>query len=189
MISLVIGVLLMVLTIVAYIQIITKAGYSPWWILLPLSLPVLWIISIAITFSGFSNVGTYGFFNVQGVADEAVVLGVVTFLDVIANFALLLVFAFSDWPVLQAARSRHMPRSGGGGPRLPQRPPGSPPPATAAPDLAGQPPGWHKSGAVGSGEQSYWDGSAWSARRRWSGGAWVDIPLAPVGPDESPPTE
>ena len=57
------------------------------------------------------------------------------------------------------------------------------PTATATPNVEGQAPGWYKSGTVGAGEQSYWDGSAWAARRRWSGGDWVEIPMAPVGPD------
>jgi hypothetical protein len=186
-ISLVIGVFLMVLTIVAYIQIITKAGYSPWWILLPLSLPVLWIISIATAFSGLSGVGTYGLFNVQGVADSAEVLGVVTLLDVLLNFVFLLIFAFSDWPVMQAARSRHAPRTGGGGrgraepPAGPIGPTPTPLPAVV-PGSDGQPPGWVKTGPMGSGEESYWDGAAWTAKRRWSEGAWVDLPFVPVGP-------
>ena len=50
MIGLVITLCLIVLAIVGYIQIITKAGYSPWWILLPLSIPVLWLIAVFTTF-------------------------------------------------------------------------------------------------------------------------------------------
>jgi hypothetical protein len=198
MIGLVITLCLIVLAIVGYIQIITKAGYSPWWILLPLSIPVLWLIAVFTTFSGISEVGTYGFFNLQGIATEAKVWSVVAFLDVLANFAMFLVFAFSDWPVMQAARSRHTPRSGGA-PGSPLRFPGpggvSGPVAgamamaAAAPTsaLEGQAPGWYKSGPVGAGEQSYWDGSAWTASRRWSGGDWVQVPTASVGPDGSTP--
>ena len=196
MFGLVITLCLIVLAIVGYIQIITKAGYSPWWILLPLSIPVLWLIAVFTTFSGISGVGTYGFFNVQGIATQAKIWSVISFLDLLANFAMFLVFAFSDWPVMQAARSRHAPRTGGGGHGLPQRfsgpgPVSGPaagamavaPTATATPNVEGQAPGWYKSGTVGAGEQSYWDGSAWAARRRWSGGDWVEIPMAPVGPD------
>src|SRR5580692_8376580 len=47
------------LFIVAWIQIITKAGYSPWWILLPVSLVVLWIIDIFLLFRSLSAVTGY----------------------------------------------------------------------------------------------------------------------------------
>jgi hypothetical protein len=203
MIGLVIVLCLFVLIIVGWIQIITKAGYSPWWILVPLSLPVLWVITISILFSGFSGAGTYGFFDVQGVADGASIMGKVTLVDLIANYAFFLIFAFSDWPVMQAARSRHTPRTGGGDPQ-PRRVPGpgsgpgqasgagagatSPTPSPATESGPGaQAPGWYQSGALGAGEQSYWDGSAWTARRRWSRGAWMDLPMVPVGDGSEPP--
>jgi hypothetical protein len=185
----------MVVWFVGLIQVITKAGYSPWWILLPVSLPVLYLITIATVFQGFGGIGTYGAFDVQGVVNEAAVLGLLTFLDIIANFAMFVVFAFSDWPVMQAARSRYPSAGGGGrGPRLPRTTAGLDSgggqalhaPGASPLDLQGQPAGWHKTGPVGSGEQSYWDGTTWTARRRWSGGDWVDLPLdqpASVGPE------
>jgi hypothetical protein len=191
----IISLLLIVVTVVGAIQIITKAGYSPWWILMPLSLPVLWIISIVIAFSGISGIGTYGFFNLQGVTDEAKVWAVLTFLDLLANYALFVVFAFSDWPVMQAARARWSASGGPGrGPQLPQRPAGpgagsrglaQQSPSTS--DPTGQSAGWYQSGALGAGEQSYWDGSDWTAKRRWSRGAWMDIPMVPVGDGPEPP--
>jgi hypothetical protein len=200
MIGLVITLFLIVLAIVGSMQVVTKAGYSPWWILLPLSLPVLWLIAVLMAFNSLSGVGTYGFFDLQGITAEAKVLSVIAFLDVLANFVMFLVFAFSDWPVMQAARSRHTPRTGGGAPRSPRQFPGPgsgpasaamPTPAPGAPPTSphagSQAPGWYKSGAVGAGEQSYWDGAAWTAQRRWSDGAWVEIPTVPVGPDGSTP--
>ena len=110
MAALIIALILFVLTIVCYIQIITKAGYSPWWILLPLSLPVLWLIATADAFHGFSSgLGTFGVFDPQGIADQEKALGWLILLDIIANYVMLVAFAFSDWPVIQAARSQFPP--------------------------------------------------------------------------------
>ena len=116
MAGLIIVLILFVLTIVSYIQIITKAGYSPWWILLPLSLPVLWLIATADVFHGFSGgFGTFTLFDPQGIADQEKALGWLILLDIVANYAMLLAFAFSDWPVMQAARSRYPSGDGTGG--------------------------------------------------------------------------
>jgi hypothetical protein len=38
--------------------------------------------------------------------------------------------------------------------------------------------GWHSDPDHMS-EQTYWDGKSWTARRRWSGESWVDIPQGP----------
>ena len=35
-----------VVIIVVDVQIITKAGYSPWWILLPLAMPVMYFVDV-----------------------------------------------------------------------------------------------------------------------------------------------
>jgi hypothetical protein len=188
MVSLIVFLVLIVLTVVGQIQIITKAGYSPWWILLPLSLPVLWLIATAVAFHGFSSaIGSYGAFNLQGVADEAKVLATITFLDVLANFVMFLVFAFSDWPVMQAARARHPQQPGPvvGGPARYGPPGNRPPPATRFP-AAGAPPvvatqarplGWQR--VDESMDEQFWDGMAWTARRHPSGdGGWLIIPVA-----------
>ncbi|HEX3333445.1 MAG TPA: hypothetical protein VHS57_03840 [Acidimicrobiales bacterium] len=198
MLSLIIGLILFALFFVGWIQIITKAGYSAWWIVVPLSLPILWLITITVAFNGINNsLGNYGAFNFQAFQTEAEVLGGLTLVDLILNFALFLVFAFSEWPVIREARTGSGPRGGGYGWRGPSYGPGAvpgprpgppvgfgvaagfpvaaPPPDAHAPGLE---PGWHRSGSVGSGEQSYWDGSAWSARRRWTNGAWVDLTMA-----------
>jgi len=36
--------------------------------------------------------------------------------------------------------------------------------------------GWYQSGATNN-DQAYWDGQAWTGRRRWDGAGWVDVPL------------
>lgn len=199
MVGLIITLILIVLAVVGQIQIITKAGYSPWWILLPLSLPLLWLIALATTFADLSQIGAYGTADIQAVVAEAKILAVVAFLDLLANFAMFLVFAFSDWPVMQAARRRNSPS--GGGFHRPHRPVSFDPGAGVAqvrsqlagfPNVEGQPPGWYKSGPIGAGEESYWDGSTWTARRQWSGGDWVDLPMPQpeqVGPDGAPPPQ
>jgi hypothetical protein len=193
-ISLIIGLALFIVYFVGLVQIITKAGFSPWWVLVPLSLPILWFIEIGIVFNGFGNLGTYGAVNVQAFADEGAGVAGLIFLDIVFNFVMFLVFAFSEWPVMQAARNGYRSRGGGSAPGRPSYDPRTGPgggvpygavaPSTTPSDMTGQPPGWQRSGAVGAGEQSYWDGSAWTARRRWQSNAWVDLPLeatAPVG--------
>jgi hypothetical protein len=179
---------LCVVTVVGSIQIITKAGYSPWWILLPLSLPVLWLVSIAIAYGDLSSaVGTYGAFDIQTVVDQAKVLSTLTFLDLLANYAMFLIFAFSDWPVMQAARARHTPGPNPylGGPASYGPAPGRPAPA-AGPFAGVEPPpvvatavrprGWQR--VDDSSDEQYWDGRTWTARRRPSSeGGYVIIPL------------
>ncbi len=197
MLAIIIFLILSAVTIVGGIQIITKAGYSPWWILLPLSIPLLWLINIALVFNDFSGVGSYGAFNLQTFADQEQTMGIFIFLDLVVNFVMFLVFAFSEWPVVQAARSRGSGRNGGTqfgsrGPGPYRAGPAGSAAATASapapplPELAGQAPGWHTTGPVGAGEQSYWDGTGWSARRRWQKDAWVDLPLEASVPPPAP---
>jgi hypothetical protein len=193
MVGIIIFILLTILTTVGWIQIITKAGYSPWWVLVPLSLPVLWLISTFLLYSDFNGLGTYGAYNLGPVEAGETTLAVFIFLDVIFNFIMFLVFAFSDWPVMQAARSGRAYGGGTFGSRksasgIPAQFAAPLPIVTEAPlpNLEGQPPGWHRSGAVGAGEQSYWDGSAWTARRKWQNNDWVELPL-PLPP--APPSQ
>ncbi len=194
MISLIIGLALFIVYFVGLVQIITKAGFSPWWVLVPLSLPILWFIEIVIVYNGFGNLGTYGAINVQTFADEGAGVAGLIFLDVIFNFVMFLVFAFSEWPVTRTARTGPGSRGGGYASSRPSYDPRSGPgvgapygavaPSAVPPDMTGQPPAWQRTGAVGAGEQSYWDGTAWTARRRWQNNAWVDLPMesaAPVG--------
>src|SRR5580704_5476746 len=167
MISLIIGLALFIIYFVGWVQIITKAGYSPWWIVAPLSIPVLWFIEIAIVFNGFGGIGSYGAFNVQAFADQGEALAALTFLDVVGNFILFVIFAFSEWPVMRAARTGYSPRGGGFASSRPSYGPGPDPSAGGAfgvpadnptpTEMQGQQPGWQRSGIVGAGEQSYWD--------------------------------
>src|ERR1700679_2140570 len=46
---------LTVLFIAAWVQIVTKAGYSGWWVLVPLSAGAFWLAAIAVGVSSFIN--------------------------------------------------------------------------------------------------------------------------------------
>jgi hypothetical protein len=182
---------IVVVSIVGWTQIIKKAGYSPAWILVPLSLPALMVITLIVTFSNVSNsVGTYNVSTFQNSAGDAEVLGWLILLDCLVNFVMFCVFAFSEWPTTRGTRGYPGSGAGGRGPGGGLGGPGGdrrrspsyaftsevammPPP----PDFSGQPPGWYKSGPTGAGEQSYWDGQAVTARRQWRGAVWVDLPL------------
>jgi hypothetical protein len=102
MIWLSVSICFFVTMVVACVQIVTRAGYSPWWVLFPLSLPVLWIAGISVAFHGIDRrLGTYGAFDVQDVAGSARLIGYLFVADLLANLALLLVFAFSQWPLVR----------------------------------------------------------------------------------------
>lgn len=64
-------------------------------------------------------------------------------------------------------------------------------PAPPPPPEEGTEPGWYRSGPIGAGEHSYWDGTAWIARRRWQNNAWVDLapPLPPADADPQQDTD
>ena len=212
-VSLVIAIAVFAVIIVAYVQIITKAGYSPWWILLPLAMPVMYIVTFAVL-ANDSFGQAFGSSSVTTLTNDFQFLGTIDLLVGIANFVMFLVFAFSEWPVMREARSRRPPTGGMtfvpppvGGPGGPatvvasaptfqaQSPamapgvagaaPGAQAPPPAAPTERGEetPTGWYRTGVLGAGEQSYWDGQTWTARRIWNRGAWKALPLddAPTG--------
>jgi hypothetical protein len=193
----ILGFVMSIVTLVAMVQIIVKAGYSGWWILVPLGAPVVAFIATSVVAASTQDLGSRSVSS----ALDALALGVVIdFLIYAAVWALFLKFAFSDWPVMQAARARQAPPTnpylGGSGS---YRPPGLPGPAAGPfPGMApppppvppgSQPPGWYRTGPVGEGEQGYWDGHTWTARRKWTNGAWADLPVEMVVPDESGATQ
>ena len=190
MVGLVIVLCLSVLTIVGWIQIITKAGYSPWWVLVPLSLPVLWLISTFLLYSDFNGLGTYGAYNLGpgGGGRRRRSRSFSFFLDVIFNFIMFLAVrllrlaghasgAVETHAEHRCGRSADrraaFPGPGSGPGQAPGAVAGAAPPTPFPATESGpgaQAPGWYQSGALGAGEQSYPDGSAWTARRRWSRG-------------------
>ncbi len=219
-VGLVIALAIFVVIIVAYIQIITKAGYSPWWILLPLAMPVMYFVTFAVLLHDSLH-QPFGTSGVTTLTNDFGFLGTIDLLVGLANFVMFLVFAFSEWPVMREARSRRPPA--GGMTFAPPRPAGPgaqtafaaplPAPAFAAPPQTARPApggtatagpvppalsgpsaappaqpgaaaaGWYRSGALGKGEQSYWDGQTWTARRIWTRGAWKELALQDQPPD------
>ena len=203
--GLVIALAIFVVIIVAYVQIITKAGYSPWWILLPLAMPVMYFVTFAVLLHDSLH-QPFGTSGVTTLTNDFGFLGTIDLLVGLANFVMFLVFAFSEWPVMREARSRRPPAGRNdlraAEARRPRRPDGlccatacasvrgpatdgatrtgrdrnsrPVPPALSGPSAA--PPeqpgeaaaGWYRSGALGKGEQSYWDGQTWTARRIWA---------------------
>ncbi len=178
----VIGLAVSIVSIVAAVTIVSKAGYSGWWILTQF-VPVIvaWLLSI-IVINVVVNTGQPTLGKLFG-ADLIVI--VIYFAAFIVQWGFFIAFAFSDWPALQVNRfgpGRRGPGSGTFGPSG-LGPMGGAPGAFAPPPpvpLEGQPAGWYRSGALGAGEQSYWDGTTWTARRVWQNGAWVDLPLPVV---------
>jgi hypothetical protein len=87
-----------VLSYWATVRIITQAGYSQWWIILPLAPFVLTIISFIVLWHDLNAIifgGSVGFFGVESV-------GFIWHLDQLSfvlNWIFFLVFAFSRWPV------------------------------------------------------------------------------------------
>jgi hypothetical protein len=168
-----------VLTLVAWVKIITKAGYSGWWLLVPVSAGVLWLAAIAIgvgslitSLRSAGSVTSENGIALPGRLDStglgvAGVLAIIAAILWVVSWILFFVFAFSDWPAL--GRPVRGPASPGGrsGDPLPFFP--SPGPGTA--------PGWYQVGAA-TNDQAYWDGHGWTARKRWEGAGWVDLPLA-----------
>ena len=104
-VELVLAIGLMALLLLATARIIAKAGYSTWWILLPLSTLVLTTICFFILWHDLNAVvfgGSTGFIGISTV-------GLVWHLDqvsVLLNIGFFLLFAFSQWPASGAPRAR-----------------------------------------------------------------------------------
>lgn len=95
------------LYLIATGKIITKAGYSGWWILVPLTPIALWLITLvalaSATYSPFNSV-TSAYFNASGYAALFVFDGIAALLP----WVFFLIFAFSDWPVHQRLREQSL---------------------------------------------------------------------------------
>ena len=174
-------------------RVAMKAGYSPWWALVPGALAVASYATLAVV-HGHARFGALSPHTVLHSARplliaDAACLGV--------TVLLLVVFAASDWPALTVVRTapatvtatsapsatakskahrrgQEAARARVAAAELPARMR-----IRALPDVTGQPAGWFPSGALGSGEQSYWDGTQWTARRCWRNEMWINQPLEP----------
>jgi len=180
----------LVLSPFAIFQVITKAGYSGWWTFVPSSAWIVGIVGIVgafVTSAVDSNQSIRTNQSIGTTINHLLLWDVLMFLTGFFVMIMFFVLAFSAWPSLQQRRpSPGVPGGSARGGPLQQSwintpAPGASGPAGFAP--APQPAqsiGWHRSGAVGAGEQTYWDGHAWTARRQWTNGAWVDLPMTPV---------
>jgi hypothetical protein len=125
-------------------RIISQAGYSPAWILMPLSSLVLTIvvfIMLYVDLRSFANAFPFGVGGTtfgSGLGGVEVVW-VLDMLTIFANWILFLVFAFSRWP--------YAADSGRRGPSQPPSPGGASPHGRNAPGMA-QPPGSPTSASV-----------------------------------------
>jgi hypothetical protein len=180
---LLVGVTVIVLTFVTWAKIISKAGRSSWWILLPISAVVLWIMSQMLGVDSLTGLirSPFGFNAAE--YDAANVLHKIALALVIASWILFVLFGFSDWPALHGFRPRAHPSAGDEGAPLPPSPdPTSPSPdPTSPPPPRAQNPGWYQVGATNN-DQGFWDGQDWTARRRWEGAGWTDVPFARSDP-------
>ena len=171
-------------TVLAVGRVLRKAGFSLAWVLAPAVLPVLVYATItAVHHKTAMSAGVLDF-NVVKHSESAFLMADAASLLVL--WVLFLAFAFADWPARPAAAGASSKASKAS--KAAAVPPSwsrAPSPDKAEwqahsrvlPNLEDQPPGWFPSGAMGSGEQSYWDGYAWTARRAWRFESWIDIPL------------
>ena len=170
--------------IVSVARIAAKAGFSPWWALVPAA-------ATAVAFATLATVHSharFGALSLHTVVHSARALVISDAACLGATVLLLVVFAVSDWPALTVAPTTPVTATAMSKAHRRGRAPGRAQAAAevparmrirALPDVEGQPAGWYASGALGSGEQSYWDGTTWTARRCWRNEMWINQPLEP----------
>ena len=178
-----------VVVIVAVGRIAMKAGYSPWWALVPAVAAAVSYATLAVVHSH----ARFGSLSLHTVVHSARALVITDAACLGVTVVLLVAFAVSEWPALAAPAAA--PAAEGSTTAMSKahrrgRASGRTPAAAASdvparmriralPDVTGQPAGWFASGALGSGEQSYWDGTKWTARRYWRNEMWINQPLEP----------
>jgi hypothetical protein len=112
----------LVLTYWATFRIIAHAGYSPFWIVLPLAPLVLTVLCYVILWNDLHEIAFGTSFGFEGIGNVSLYWHLDQ-LSIFLNWVFYLVFAFSRWPV-----------SGGTATRDPQAPP---PPRPVAASQAG----------------------------------------------------
>ena len=172
------------IVVVSVGRIVSKAGYSWAWALVPVALAGVTYATVAAVHAhtrfGALNLNTLIHQQQALLIADAACAGVMVLL--------LAVFAFADWPALAPAlvpapslRNGNGSVKANGVHRGGVRVAATAVPARlqirAVPDVTGKPAGWFATGALGSGEQSYWDGSEWTARRCWRNEMWVELPV------------
>jgi hypothetical protein len=105
--GLVIDLVVVVVNFFAIAKIITKAGYSSKWILVPLTPVALWIVTFVLLVVEVRHVVAYGTtVSLPVNLSSYRILEVLDFLSIIVTWIFFLIFAFSDWPIGQV---RHSP--------------------------------------------------------------------------------
>jgi hypothetical protein len=172
--------------IVSVARIAAKAGFSAWWALVPAA-------ATAVAFATLATVHSharFGVLSLHTVVHSARALAIADAACLGVTVILLVAFAVADWPAVKAApatpstatatamsKAHRRGRASGRGQAAAEVPARMR--IRALPDVEGQPAGWYASGALGSGEQSYWDGTKWTARRCWRNEMWINQPLEP----------
>jgi hypothetical protein len=162
-----------IVTPIATSQAIRKAGFSPWWNAVPISVSVLYYALLLDLIAG-SRVFSFSLAYLRTAFDLWALLVV----DLFINWVLFLIFCLASWPSLSPPSHRFAgvgpnlsaPYGGAGTPR--SYDPSPPPPSRA------QPPGWYQVGRTNN-DQAYWNGETWTARRRWEGAGWNESPIVP----------
>jgi hypothetical protein len=102
----VLGFSMLVVSYVAIAVIISKAGYSAWWVLLPIAVPV----STFIYFEFLKVSVLTGGVTFTGLLDDTEAFTAFFLILLFVNWAFLVAFAFSNWPALQ---QQQQPRPSG----------------------------------------------------------------------------
>jgi hypothetical protein len=125
--GLVIDLVILAVNFLAVSKIITKAGYSAKWILVPLAPVALWIVTFVLLVVEVRHVVAYGTtVSLPVNLSNYGVLEALDALSVIVTWIFFIIFAFSDWPVGRMRRSGAVFVPPG---RPPFVPPGQAPPA------------------------------------------------------------
>jgi hypothetical protein len=92
-----------VISFFALFKIIRKAGYRSWWLVLPLVMLLLWVITWVVVIVDFNQLGISGA-QIRHHIDlnQYPMLTKVDGLATIVVWILFVVFALSDWPVLDS---------------------------------------------------------------------------------------
>lgn len=106
-----------VLNLFAMRSIITKAGYSPNWILVPVMPVVLFFTTMIVEFIDLRTIiDGSSFFSFRSNFEILGILSGLTILSIFVSWVFFIVFAFSDWPVGPGQRQ---PASRAAAPRPP----------------------------------------------------------------------
>jgi hypothetical protein len=133
---LVVQLALLVLNFVAVSKIITKAGYSSKWIVVPLTSLGLWVVTfILLVVDVRTEVIGGSTLSVPVTLSSFKLLEGLDLVSVVVTWVFFLIFAFSDWPVATRRYESGGSASGRGAPVLPSHGPGPSRAAAVGPQI------------------------------------------------------